>query len=213
MSDEEPFRLDDPEAQFRRGRRTLVAVLAMLILVPAVLLARQLLDGGDRGNEPQPESALRADDATAPAKDPQATRRIDDRKAGIRVDLPPGWRHERRAGAHVLSSSDGCVTVALSDPGAAGQAKRIRADAIAALAKSLGRGAKVIRGADRRVGGLKSSGAVASVKVEGERRSALVAVGAGRDRAYLTQVTSRSARCAAALAEGQQLLASARFTG
>lgn len=201
-------------AVYVRRRRFALGAMLLLIIVPAILLGRQLFS-----SDPEPVAETPAlgtgeeapTDAAAEALgDSPGTLR--DAKAGISASYPADWDRSARSGVHVMESPDGCAAVAVSDPGSAARADSIREDAIAELQEALGEGASVSPGEGRTIGGLEATGATVSVGSGGDRRSALIAVAAGEERAYLIQVTLASSGCVESLAGAQAIVNSLRLT-
>jgi hypothetical protein len=110
-----------------------------------------------------------------------------------------------------FQSPDRAVAVAISAPAVTVAADQLRRDAIASAAAGYAK--PVVRpGKGRSVGGLRAEGATISGNGPGGPSTSLVAVAAGREKAYLLEVLTAADAPSERLVEAQLILNSLRLS-
>lgn len=185
----------DPATIWKR-RVLLMAVVALVVAIPATLLIR---GGEDDGGTP--ERVERAAQTTPPVP-----RKVD-RKLDVAMQLPRGWRSKRRDGVLTLRSKRRDAAVVISAPGPAKSAGEIYEQAVDAV-RAQYRKAKVLDESTGRLGGRQARTTALAVARpdDGGRMGVLVAVARGKKRAYLVEVFSRASDPGIALLEAQTVL-------
>jgi hypothetical protein len=136
---------------------------------------------------------------------------VDDASSGISASWPSDWRKLERGEVIAFQSPDRTVVVAISAPADAADADQLRRDAIASAAAGYKK--PVVRpGKGRTVGGLRAEGATISGNGPGGPSTSLVAVAAGREKAYLLEVLSAADAPSERLVEAQLMLNSLRLS-
>ncbi len=185
------------------GRRTILAglVLIAVALVGAVIV---WLEDDDDGNQRQGQENV--DVPLTPAGES-----FDDPKSGIAVSWPSDWTKLEKGGVLAFRSPDMAVLVGISAPADARDADELRKGAIAETADEYEN--PVVRpGKGRTIGGLQATGAtIGGQRAEG-RSVSLIAVAAGKQRAYLLEVVRAENAPTERLAEAQLILNSLQLS-
>jgi hypothetical protein len=137
------------------------------------------------------------------------TESVADKRHGILARYPQSWRAIHHPGAIALVSPAGCVTVSLSAPGKASDAKRLRDDAIKEIRGS-SKNVQVSRGGGRVVGGVTMSGAALELSQGSATGRMLLLAGPGRRLTYLVQTLIRGS-CTADLLQAREIVGSAQL--
>jgi hypothetical protein len=162
------------QGQIWRRRVLLMAVVALLVAIPATILIRGGDDDGD-GETPV---------AAAPALNPA----VGNKSLDVTYQVPEGWKESKKAKAIQLQSEDRSVLIAIAAPAAAPRAGRLLNDTLASI-RSGYKNVEVRPGSGKQVGGLNSKGAVIAAKTpDGNELRIVVAVAKGKKRAYLVEV-------------------------
>ena len=187
-----------------KRRVALMAVVGLAVAIPVTIALRgDDDDGGEAGPAPAPE--------------PPAVGELEfDRKLGIELRLPEGWkRKEEKDGVVTFRSKDKSVLIAVSAPGPAEDADEIQSAAVDSI-KSEYRDVDVVERVSRRkLGDLRADTAAIAAR-HPESRAALrilVATAKGEKLAYLLEVFAAGADPGAGLVEAQVLLNNLRLTG
>jgi hypothetical protein len=131
---------------------------------------------------------------------------------GISVRRPGNWRDKKGNGVITLLSPNRCVSVSLTAPVEASEARSFHRDSLAAL-RQLHEKVQVGPGGRGKVGGIPTMSDTISVADEkGNRRSILLSIGRGKQHTYLTQVVVGNPRCQQDLAVAQVILGSIEYT-
>jgi hypothetical protein len=182
-------------------RSALMAVVGLLVAIPVTLIVR----GGDDDNESPP---------TPVASEVPAVGQVRvDRKLGVALRLPAGWKRSKEQDAVSFRSGDGSVLIAISAPGPEEDAKEIHRAAVEAI-ESKYRAVEVVnRDGKTRLGGRPAELAAISARQPKDRSplGILVVTAKGKKRAYLAEVFAAGEDPNAALVEGQVLLNNLRI--
>jgi hypothetical protein len=183
-----------------RRRLALMAVIGLVVAIPVTLLVRSADDddGGARTTE------------IAEQLPPQKT--TSDKRLAIAYAAPKGWKSKREGDVLTLRSRDGSVRVGIAAPASADAAPKVLDDALAGLRASY-ESVEINRGSGRMIGGLDAKGAVVRAQSDNVDIRILVAVAAGRKRAYLVELFTGAAAATKPVAQAQQLLNSLRLKG
>jgi hypothetical protein len=178
-------------------RAVLMAAIGLLVAIPVTLLIRD----GD-GTEPT---------ETTPAAVPEVGPAQRDGGLGVRYQVAERWEERKEASAIRLRSPDRQAEIVIAAPGPADRTGAILEEALAAL-RSGYENVDINPGSGVTLGGLKTKGAVASVRTrEGARLRVVVAVAEGDRRAHLVEVFTASAVPTARVREAQVMLNSLEF--
>jgi hypothetical protein len=179
-----------------------MAVVGLLVAIPVTLIVR----GGDDDSDSPPP----------PAAEPEVPAvgqvRID-RKLGVALRLPAGWKRSKEKDAVSFRSDDGSVLIAISAPGPEEDAKEIQRAAVEAI-ESKYRAVEVVnRDGKTRLGGRSAELAAISARQPKDRSplGILVVTAKGEKRAYLAEVFAAGEDPNAALVEAQVLLNNLRL--
>ncbi|MGH2984907.1 MAG: hypothetical protein ACRDK5_11775 [Solirubrobacterales bacterium] len=159
------------------GRRTILVGLAVIAL--AVVGSLSLL-ADDGGNQSPVEEGVDEEQS-------ELGESLDDANSGISVNWPSDWNKLEKGGVFGFQSPDKMVLVAISAPADAAAADQLRKDAIASTAAEY-QNPLARPGKGRSIGGLRSEGAAISGKGASGQSATLVAVAAGKRKAYLLEV-------------------------
>lgn len=184
-----------------KRRAALMAVIALVIAIPATLLLRGGDDGGDA-----PE--LGGSSLPKPGKP------VADKSLGVEFRLPKGWKREKKASTIKLTSPDRKAAIAIAAPGPVGDAKPILEDAISTLKSQYAKAKVTQRIKGEKTGGLPSRGAVISARPKqgtGKIRI-LASLARGEKRAYLVEVFA-SDLAGDSVAEAQTVLRFLKLKG
>jgi hypothetical protein len=192
------------------GRRTALAGLALIAL--AVLGGLILLtDDGDDGGDRTGGGDRTAVQEGVSQSQPEVGQSLNDAKSGISVEWPSDWTKVEKRGAIGFQSPDKTLLVLISAPADAADADQLRKDAIAATAA--GYKNPVVRpGKGRTIGGLPADGATVSGQGPGGQSVTLVAVAAGKQKAYLFEVLTAENAPTKRLVEAQLILNSLQLS-
>jgi hypothetical protein len=168
--------------------------------------------GGD-GSEEEDQATSDAAEAEIESARASLTESLEDKGQGIAAKYPPSWKSSNPGGERLLQSRDRCMAIKLSAPAAAAQAGRLRRDTIAALRRDF-KNAQVAAGEQgKQIGGIPTTQDVVMVEApQGGQARILIAVGTGKELAYLTEFVLRDPSCGKTLLEGQLILGSIRYT-
>jgi hypothetical protein len=187
-----------------KRRVALMAAVGLLVAVPVTFAVR---GGGD-------------DDEEAPAppavEEPAVGELEFDRKLGVELRLPEGWRRKDEKGGVVsFRSQDGTTLVAVSAPGPAKDYESIAGAAIDSIESEYRKAEVKDRINDLELGGLPAkTAAIAAVNPESrDPVRILVSAAKGEKRAYLVEVFAAGKDPNAALVEAQALLNNLRLEG
>lgn len=178
-----------------------MAVIAIVVAVPLTLLIRDDDSGGSgAGGDASPPVATQAV--------PEPDQKNVNRKLGVALRVPPGWRKRGRGDVLTLRSRDRRAAVVISAPAAVEYADQIYGQAIESIRDQY-RKVKVrqrLRG--QRLGGrrAKTAALVARRPDNGGEMRILVSVAKGRKQAYLVEVFASAPNPGPALLEAQALL-------
>jgi hypothetical protein len=182
-----------------RRRVLLMAVVALVVAIPATILIRGGDDDGDA------EAPL----ATAPPLNPA----VANKGLDVTYQVPEGWKESKKAKAIQLQSKDRSVLIAIAAPAAASEAGPLLDDTLAAI-RSGYKNVEASPGSGKQVGGLDAKGAVISAKTrDGNELRIVVAVAKGKKRAYLVEVFSAANAPVERVREAQVALNSLRLEG
>jgi hypothetical protein len=184
-----------------------VVLAGLALIAVAIFGALLLLAEDDDGGSTTPVEAGTSEQQ----QQSELGSSLDDPKSGIAVQWPADWVKLERKGVFAFRSPDRTLVVAISTPAEAADADELRKGAIASNAEAYEK--PVVRhGKGRTIGGLEAEGATISGKgPSGESRS-LVAVAAGKERAYLFEVLTAASAPTERLVEAQLILNSLRLT-
>jgi hypothetical protein len=131
---------------------------------------------------------------------------------GISVRRPADWRERKDQDLITLLSPNRCVSVSLSAPADAKEARGLHRDSLSAL-RQLYEKVQVGPGGRGNVGGIPTmSDAVRLTDDKGNRRRVLLSIGRGKQHAYVTQVVLGNPACQSELAVAQVILSSIEYT-
>jgi pyruvate/2-oxoglutarate dehydrogenase complex dihydrolipoamide acyltransferase (E2) component len=197
--------MSTPSATIWRRRVLLMLAIGLVIAVPMTLILRGSDDGEDGA----------ATTATAPPSLDEALPLKPshrDQGVGVAFQVPKGWQRSKEASAIRLTSPDRAVQIGISSPGPAADAGKVRSAALADV-RSTYHNVDIARGSGKKVGGLRSKGAVISAKTpKGTELKILVAVAAGAHRTHLVEVFTAAGAPVQRIAEAQRALDSLRFS-
>ena len=181
-----------------RRRVLLMAVVALLVAIPATILIR----GGDDGDDAEPVAAA-----------PPLNEAVGDKALDVTYQVPEGWTEQKKAKAIQLRSSDRSTLIAIAAPTEASNAGTLLDDTLASFRNGY-KDVKVRPGSGKKVGGLDAKGAVISAKTpDGNELRIVVAVAKGQKRAYLVEVFTAANAAPERLREAQVALNSLRLEG
>jgi hypothetical protein len=183
-----------------RRRLVLMAVVGLVVAIPVTLLVRSADDDDGGGGAADSAEQLPLQKASS------------DKGLAITYSAPKGWKSKREGDVLTLQSRDGTVRVGIAAPAAARAADRVLDDALAGLRASYD-SVEVNPGSGRMIGGLEAKGAVVSARSDKVDIRILVAVAAGRKRAYLIELFTSEAAAGKPVTQAQQLLNSLRLKG
>jgi hypothetical protein len=190
------------------GRRS-VAVGVLLVAIAVVgglLLLVSGDDDRDSGSGAQPITDLND------LQNQLLDRTVVIPSDGISVRRPADWKDSKEHGVITLLSPNRCVSVSVSAPADAKGAKGLLDDSLGALRQTYKK-VELIPGGQGAIGGVPTtSRTIQLTDAKGNRRRALLGVGAGDKNAYLTQVVLGSPSCEGELGLAQVILSSAEFT-
>jgi hypothetical protein len=189
------------------GRRAVLAGLAVIgvAILGGLLLILEDDDGDDRDQAAAPV----ATGTTAQGSDLGET--FSDAKSGISLNWPSEWNKLEKGGVFAFRSPDRAVLVGISAPADAADADQLRRDAIGATSAEYKK--PVVRpGKGRTIAGLRAEGATISGRGSAGPSSTVVAVVAGKQKAYLIEVASAGGAPAKRLVEAQLILNSLQLT-
>lgn len=138
-------------------------------------------------------------------------RTVADAESGIAVRMPVGWSAARRSGAVTLSSPARCLAMTLSAPAPASGANALGANSLALFRRTYA-DVKVRSVPSSPVGGIPTTSRSVSFTERGKQVRALLSVGTGRRKAYLTEIVVRSPACQDDLRLAQLSLSSIRYS-
>jgi hypothetical protein len=142
---------------------------------------------------------------------PEPGESLDAAASGISAKWPSDWTKLEKGGVLAFRSPDKTVLVGISAPGDAADAGELRKGAIASAADAY-KDPVVRPGKGSTIGGLEASGATIRGEGSGGGRVTLVAVAAGRQKAYLLEVVSADNAPPQRVVEAQQILNSLQLT-
>jgi hypothetical protein len=182
-----------------RRRVLLMAVVALVIAIPATILIRAGDDDGD---------------AEAPvATAPPLNEAVANKGLDVTYQVPEGWQESKKAKAIQLQSQDRSVLIAIAAPASASKAGPLLDDTLASI-RSGYKNVEVRPGSGKQVGGLDAKGAVISAKTpDGNELRIVVAVAKGKKRAYLVEVFTAANAAPERVREAQVALNSLRLEG
>ena len=181
-----------------RRRVLLMAVVALVVAIPATMLIR----GGDDDETETPV-------ATAPPLNPA----VANKGLDVTYQVPQGWTERKKAKAIQLQSEDKSVLIAIAAPAKASSAGPLLDDTLGAF-RSGYKNVEVQPGSGKQVGGLDAKGAVISAKTpDGNDLRIVVAVAKGDKRAYLVEVFTAANAALERVREAQVALNSLRLEG
>jgi hypothetical protein len=182
-----------------RRRVLLMAVVALVIAIPATILIRAGDDDGD---------------AEAPvATAPPLNAAVANKGLDVTYQVPEGWEESKKAKAIQLQSKDRSVLIAIAAPASASKAGPLLDDTLASI-RSGYKNVEVRPGSGKQVGGLDAKGAVISAKTpDGNELRIVIAVAKGKKRAYLVEVFTAANAAPERVREAQVALNSLRLEG
>jgi hypothetical protein len=186
-----------------KRRVVLMAVVGLIVAIPVTIVAR---GGGDDEGEAAPPAV-----ATPEVGDIEF-----DRKLGIELRLPQGWRRKDEKGGVVsFRSRDGSVLIAVSAPGPAKDYEEIASAGIDSIEGEYRKAEVTDRMTRLKLGGLraKTVAITAANPKTGEPIQILVSAAKGEKRAYLVEVFAGGAHPTQSLVEAQTLLNNLTLTG
>ena len=188
-----------------KRRAALMAAVGLLVAIPVTIAVRGGGDDDREGPQPPP-TELEA----PPVGDPEF-----DRKLGVELRLPEGWKRKKEGDAVTFRSKDGTVLIAISAPGPADDAGAIQNAAVDAIDAQYKKVEIVSRSKKQRLG--RRPAQTAAVTAEHPKRGTplgiLVSTASGDKRAYLVEVFASGSDPNAALVEAQVLLNNLRLEG
>jgi hypothetical protein len=184
-----------------KRRALLMAVVGVLVAIPLTLLLR-----GDDDGDAAPAAA------TTPLAEPQLGG--GQRDSGLELDyrIPEGWSEHKKESAIRLASADHAVQIVIAAPADASQAPGVLDDALSAIRSGYD-DVEISRGSGKEIGGLEAKGAVVHATTPDVGLRILVAVAAGKQRAYLVEVFTADDVNADDLGSAQAALNSLRLNG
>jgi hypothetical protein len=187
-----------------KRRAALMAVVGLLVAIPVTLIVR---GGGDDDGDDSP-----------PPAEPQIPEVGDvrvDRKLGVELRLPAGWKRNREKEAVSFRSDDGSVLIAISAPGPEEDVRAIHRAAVEAVERKYRAVEVVDRDAKARLGGRPADLTAISARQPKDRSPLriLIVTARGEKRAYLVEVFAAGEDPNAALVEAQVLLNNLRVEG
>jgi hypothetical protein len=192
----------------RDRRRAVLLPLGAAVLVGGTLTLLSI--GDDDGADEEASTEAQKEIAALEAGQ---TESLEDKRNGIALRFPRTWRRSNRRGEHVLESRDRCMAIKLSAPVAAARAGRLRRDTLAALRRGFRRIQIAPGEQGKQIGGIPTTQDVITIQTkQGGQTRVLLAVGRGKNLAYLTESVLRDPACNRTLLEGQLILNSARFS-
>jgi hypothetical protein len=186
-------------------RVVLMAVVGLLVAIPVTLIVR----GGDHDSDGGGSSAVTA------AEVPEVGETRVDRKLGVALRLPEGWKRSMEKGAVSFRSGDGSALIAISAPGPEEDAKAIHSAAVGAIDRKY-RAVEVMSRDDQAKLGQRPAELTAISARQPKDRAPLrilVATARGKKRAYLVEVFAAGKDPSAALVEAQVLINNLRIKG
>lgn len=185
------------------GRRTILVGLALIAI--AVLGALILLVADDDGGSQM--AVQEGGDQTQS----EVGESLNDAKSGISVEWPSDWIKVEKRGVFGFQSPDRTLQVLISAPADDTGADQLRRDAIASTAADY-KNPVVRTGKGRTIGGLQAAGATVRGQGPGGQSVTLVAVAAGKQKAYLFEVLTAENAPSKRLVEAQLILNSLQLS-
>ena len=181
-------------------RAALMAVVGLLVAIPLTIIVR----GGDDDDDSPPPAV--------PTVPEVGDVRVD-RKLGIELRLPAGWKRSREKGAVSFRSEDGTVLIAISAPGPGEDAKAIHGAAVDAVDSKYRAVEVESREGKTRLGDRPAQLTAISARQPKDRSPLriLVVTAKGDQRAYLVEVFAAGEDPNAALVEAQVVLNNLRL--
>jgi hypothetical protein len=186
-----------------KRRVALMAVVGLVIAIPVTFAAR-----GDDSDEDEP--------AAPTVATPEVGGVEVDRRLGIELRLPKGWKRRDEKGRVVsFRSSDGSVLIAVSAPGPAADYEEIAGAGIDSIESEYGNAEVTDRITSLNLGGLKAKTVAITARnpKSGERMQILVSAAKGEKLAYLVEVFAAGEDSTRSLVEAQTLLNNLTLTG
>ncbi len=187
-------------------RAALMAVVGLLVAIPVTRIVRGAGDDDAGGGDSPPLAA---------AELPEVGETRFDRKLGVALRLPAGWKRSTEKGAVSFRSEDGSVLIAISAPGPAEDSKEIHRAAVEAIERKYRAVEVSTRDGEARLGKRPAELAAISARQPKDRAPLriLVVAARGEKRAYLVEVFAAGENPNAALVEAQVLLNHLRIEG
>ncbi len=183
-----------------KRRVVLMAVIGLGVAIPLTIALR--------GGEPV--------DLPAAIEAPKLGEIQFDRRLGVEMRLPPGWKTRFKGAQLELRSGDGSATIGISAPAGPAAAQGLRVATLARL-KTDYKDLKVVQGVKRsQVGGLRAQTTAIAARQPGERGSdlrILLSTARGEKRSYLVLVFAAAPNPGQAIVEAQAVLNDIRFVG
>ena len=178
----------------------LMLAVGLVVAIPVTLLTRGSDDEEPATSTPSIKQAL-------PLKPGHR-----DPGIGVRYQVPKGWKRAKESSAIRMRSPDRTVQIGISTPGPAADSGKVLNAALSDV-RSTYHHADVATGSGKKIGGLRSKGAVISARTsKGTELKILVAVAAGPHRTHLVEVFTAAGAPVQSVAEAQRALDSLRFT-
>jgi hypothetical protein len=180
-----------------------MAALGMLIAIPVTIAVRGGDDESDGG-------------ATTVEPEVPPVGEIEfDRKLGVELRVPEGWKRRERDNAITYRSNDGTVLIAITAPGPADDVDAIQRGALNAIESQYRKVEVADKSSGQRLGGRRAVTAAITARhpKEGTPLRILVSTAKGDKRAYLVEVFASGSDPTAALVEAQVLLNNLRLKG
>ena len=182
-----------------------MAAVGLLVAIPVTIAVRG--GGGDDTEESQPPPT----ELEAP---PVGDLEVD-RKLGVELRIPEGWKRKKEGDAVTFRAKDGTVLIAISAPGPAGHVDAVQDAALDAIDSQYKKVEVVSRSKKRRLG--RRPAETAAITAEHPKRGTplriLVSTAKGDKRAYLVEVFASGSNPNAALVQAQVLLNNLRLEG
>lgn len=176
-------------------------IVGLVVAIPVTIVVR----GEDEPPEPE---AISAD---LPELGPTEY----DRNLGVELQLPPGWKSDRRGKALILESDDGRARVALSSPGPARDAKQLHQEVLDQFKRVYEKTEIEVRMQPSRIGGLsgRTTTVRAKPKGSGQELGIFVSTAKGDKLAYLVVTHTPAVDPGQSTIEAQALLNELEFVG
>jgi hypothetical protein len=169
---------------FLRRRAVALTLITALIVIPAAILLSQLVGGGGGGGR---ATTTGSRDVVIPA----TPHRLVDRKAGISISWPDGWRQSRKAGTIKLISRDKttALLIAASQPATPQAAKAEYKNILGALQQAYRHPKVELVRVSQPLAGLPTASAfVTGRNTKGNLQRVGVIVARGRKHVYIVEV-------------------------